>query len=235
MTLMIIIVLILTLMLKGFMSGTEDQPRDATAIGLPVIILWPMILYVVPHIKSLTSLPVLIPRNTILAIPAILYLASFGLSKIRQPSVKAFILCGLVLMSTANIIYEKEHYSKIKKQQYRDIITEVIAKYPGIPVYSFKNDKTFNIYSQLMGLPPRVQSVDALKRDLKNGTVDDCFILVEGHKWKLKKILKKEKFLKGYDFHRIKKVYKKAAQAMFFSLNDTPKSFCLDKKSVSGD
>jgi len=223
----VVIFLVLVLMIKGFIDGTDLQRNESKIFGLPFIVLWLIIIFLVPYIKSITSLPVLIPRTLIIAVPAILYLASLGLSFIKQSSIKYILFCGIIVMSAINLFWENNYYKKIQKEEYRFIITEVIKKYPEVPVYSKENERGFNAYSKMLGLAPRIQNIAILKQHLKDGTVSECFILVEGH-YKLRKIMKKEKIINRYHLKEIKKVRKKNVEALFLSINKTPKSICDD-------
>jgi len=223
----IVIFLVLVLMIKGFIDGTDLQSNESKIFGLPFIVLWLIIVFLVPYTKSITSLPVLIPRTSIIAVPAILYLASLGLSFIKQSSIKYILFCGIIVMSVINLFWENNYYKKIQKEEYRSIITDVIKKYPEVPVYSKRNKRGFNAYSKMLGLAPRIQDIEILKQHLKAGTVSECFILVEGH-YKLRKIIKEEKIINTYHLKELKKVRKKKVEALFLATNKAPKSICED-------
>ena len=226
----IAIILIVLLMIKGFTNGTEFQPGKSKTWGISFVVLWLLVVIIVPYLKSIISLPALLPRTTIIAVPGILYLASFGLSEINQKSTKFLIFVWLIIILIMNIFYEENYYGKIKKEEYRYIVTSVIEQYPEIPVYSKKNVETFNAYSKMLGFNPRVQTWSALQQHLKGGTIDDCFILVERHHNKIKEIIKKEKLLETYNYKLIKKVKRKGVDSLLLAVKSTPESFCGEKK-----
>ena len=217
-------------MIKGFNNGTDFQPGKAKMWGLPFVVLWLMIVLIVPYIKSVISLPALLPRTTIIVLPAILYLASFGLSEIKQKSTKTIVFVGLISLFILNIFYEENYYGKIQKEEYRYIVTHVIEQYPDIPVYSKTNVETFNAYSKMLGFNPRVQSWSVLQQHLKDRKMGECFFLAERRYTKISEIIKKEKLLGPHDFDLVKKVKRKGVEALLFAAESTTEQYCEEKK-----
>jgi len=226
------IILIVLLMIKGFINGTDSKPGITKTWGISLVILWFMVVFIVPYFKSIISLPTLIPRTTIIAIPAILYLASYGLSEVKHKSAKSVIVVALICIFSMNIFYELNYYGKVKKEEWRYVLINTVKQYPDIPIYSPKCGKEISAYSKMLGLNPRVQSLSELKLNLKGRTAEKCFILIERRYNKLDKILAKEKILDPKRFYLAENMKRKGVDALLFAAKGTPKSFCERKKRI---
>lgn len=104
-------------------------------IGI-LLALWISLSYAIPYLKSVFSTPVLIPRYTIITLPAIFLLMALGFDLVKS-KVRNAVVIVLVLSSGINLFAVNNHYRKIDKAQWREAASVVIDKYEsGVLVYS---------------------------------------------------------------------------------------------------
>ena len=124
-----------------------------------IVLIWIVWSYLFPYIRSILVTPMLADRYTIITLPAWIILLALGWEKMRNLKLKYGFPIILVLSSIINLIFFRQYYSIIKKDQWRDASQIVISKnYSHYPVYStypwhfsfyFRNsiDKVKDLYS----------------------------------------------------------------------------------------
>lgn len=105
----------------------ESQTNQSKGI-LIVLILWLVLSYVIPLVRSLTSAPVLHIRYTIVTLPAWIVLFAWGWTLIPQQRLKFALAIVVALSSIFNLFLLRKHYSKITKQQFREAAAVVLEK-----------------------------------------------------------------------------------------------------------
>lgn len=113
---------------------TEVQNEQSKGI-ITILLLWLSVSYAIPLIRSLTSTPILHIRYTIVTLPAWLIIAGWGLTLLKHERVRLILASILVFSSVANLFFIRKHYTRITKQQFREVAATVKQKnVSGVPV-----------------------------------------------------------------------------------------------------
>lgn len=107
---------------------------------------WVILSLLVPYIRSLISTPVLIPRYTLVTLPAVLVIIAMGFDLIRQQKIKIVVVMMVLTSSMINLFFVYKHYTRTDKAQWREAAHAVIAGYkPAVKVYS-NQEWWYNFY-----------------------------------------------------------------------------------------
>lgn len=134
--------LILAFMAALYLKKYLSDIRAGLATNLEVftgmlLVSWMVLSYTVPYIRSLLSTPVLIPRYTIIALPAMFVVIALGVETISNKKIVGVVLCITLLSVCLNLFVIQGHYTRIDKCQWRESAQAVIDHYtPGTIVYS---------------------------------------------------------------------------------------------------
>lgn len=89
------------------------------------------LVFVVPYLRSFTHAPLLTPRNTIVAVPAIVLMVSKGLDRFKNEILQSFLFGSILLMLFVNIFATNGNYYKtVTKEQWREAAKYVLVKDP---------------------------------------------------------------------------------------------------------
>ena len=123
------------LFIKSFIALTSDEiEKKLIYITLSI---WIILSYLIPYIRSITAAPMLADRYTIVTLPAWILLFAIGWSKINNLKIKFAVAPVLVLAAVINLFFFKQHYTRLKKDQWREASQFVISKNTShYPVYS---------------------------------------------------------------------------------------------------
>lgn len=119
--------LLVFLSIRHFRSTPAIFGNSAPPSGW-VLLLWIGLCYLVPYIRSITSAPILLPRYTIVLLPAWLIVFGIGWSSLKSTRLKYVVLFVLCLSATINILLVKKHYRRVRKDQFREASEFVIRK-----------------------------------------------------------------------------------------------------------
>jgi len=123
-----------------FKSSSQVSTRkDETKPILLIIVIWIVISYLVPYLRSITLSPMLSNRYTIVTLPAWIILFSLGWNRIRNVKLKYAMSVILVLSAIINLNFFRKHYTVIRKDQFREASQLVLVK----------NENSYPIYSSL--------------------------------------------------------------------------------------
>ncbi len=111
-----------------------------------ILILWLALSYLIPYAISLFGNSILDIRYTMVSLPAWIAIIAIGWSKIENPKWKTVLIVIVSLASFINLFFIKEHYSKIQKQQLREVSqlikTKNKSRYPMYSSFSWE----YNFY-----------------------------------------------------------------------------------------
>lgn len=130
--------LVAVLYLQHTISLVKDGKKEPIQLFVFVLLLlWILISYALPYLWSLFSIPVLLPRYTVIALPAIFLCIALGFTLIKSELSRFSILALVVISICLNIFYINEHYLKTDKAQWREAAHVVLERHrPGVLVYS---------------------------------------------------------------------------------------------------
>jgi uncharacterized membrane protein len=117
-----------------------------------ILILWLLISYLIPYIRSIVSTPILHMRYMIISLPAWILVFSAGWSAIANKKRRIGLMVALIVISLANLVFFRKHYTKIQKTQIREAAllvknkndrnTPVLSTYCDYYQYYFNNGMT---------------------------------------------------------------------------------------------
>ncbi len=104
-------------------------------IGI-LLALWIFLSYAVPYFKSIFSTPVLIPRYTVITLPAIFLVMALGFDLLKR-KIRYAVVIVLALSAGINLFAVNNHYRRIDKAQWREAAKVVISRQQNdVKVYS---------------------------------------------------------------------------------------------------
>jgi hypothetical protein len=157
------------------------HPREATRSQTALLLsAWVLTSYLVPYIRSITSTPCMLPRYTMVAVPAILVLASFGMTALgrRWAPVAGVLVIGL---SVPPLLGYLERPAKRLPEDYRGIALQVARSRLEYPAFALKyTTGFFRFYLRHHGSGIEVYAARRLEQHLSLAP-DSCFWLLDGH------------------------------------------------------
>ncbi len=186
-----------------------------------VLLLWIIIGYLLPYIRSVTALPMLVPRSTIMIIPALILLISYGIFLLKDTRLKTVMMAVIVFFS----VYQLDHtnyYGKVTKEQWREVLYEVAKAKEKIPLFGVdRSDWGYIIYSSMLNLDLNISNSKALNKHYNNGTLPKCFFITDAHGDNISK----SKELQDKTITKVLEIKKRKARGVLYAYK-TPHSIC---------
>ncbi len=221
----LVIIFIISLIIIALSQIAYDTENREKNLSINFLAIWIIVLITVPYIVSIIFVPVLIPRNVIIILPAIILFISVGIKSVAIKEFRFIIFIVLIVLSVINIFYEKNYYKKVSKEQFSFLINNVIKKNKYIPVYSEESTNGVNAYASLLGYEKEIKSInetDVLNDLDKQG---GCFFILErNHRFNIGEI---DTFIENYDLRIVRKVVKKGASAFLLTRDHTSEYPCV--------
>jgi len=147
-----------------FMIGTfgaihlfKKSEYKAYKTATIVLLLWIIMGYLLPYIRSITSTPLLHPRSTIIMLPPIILFLSYSIYLMKDTTLKVVTLGTIMLFSIYHLHYA-HYYTKATKEQFREVLLEVSKSKVEIPTFDIVLGGTaYTTYAQM--LKPNVKNV----------------------------------------------------------------------------
>ncbi len=215
-------VISLKYLLTEKLSGKEK-------FSLILLLIWISLGYLLPYLKSVLSSPLLHIRYTIVMIPPIILVASYGLLRIR--GWKRYLILSFYFLYSLGLLFSN-YYGHVQKDQYREVLQEVL-KYKPVPVYEYIQDGQFTnwlgyqIYAKMLELNINIKNNSNLKKDLKEGTLPECFWALNAH-FRSNYIVEKSEIIRNKSIQIVKKIDYKGAEGVLLSYKTEP-SVCAQK------
>jgi len=122
----------LTMLLGLFVFFLKSKYLADKRRELVVLIgAWMLITYSLPYIRSILVSPMIEYRYTIISFPAWMILFSLGWGALRTTRAKSIFLILILTSSMTNLFLMRRYYSKITKEQWREVSNYVIVKNSG--------------------------------------------------------------------------------------------------------
>lgn len=154
------ILVTLCLVFLIFIFFKSSWKKQLTSPLIIILLIWIVISYLLPFIKSLIDVPILHIRYTIISLPAWFIILGIGWNAVRNTKIKYAVVVCIVLSSVINLIFIRKHYQKIEKQQFREA-SALVKQFPlTYPVYS-NVAWQYNFYFD--SLSQQVNSLDLLR------------------------------------------------------------------------
>lgn len=180
-----------------------------------VLIIWIVIGYLLPYIRSITATPLLTSRNTIIVIPALILLIAYGVYLLKDSILKISVLVVIVFFSWYQINISK-YYHKVTKQQWREVLFSIKDAGSILPIY--EPDISYSVYSSMLNLDLKTQLVSNIDEKIKNNSLENCFLVVVAHVNHIKDI----KVLNNKDIKKVLEIKKHGAKGVLYAHNTSP-------------
>ncbi len=189
-----------------FLFGLMVYKRRRELPSLPIyviLVMWFVLTYLIPFVKSYIGVPVLMTRYTIVALPALVIIFAIGIMEVEQVKWRKALLAILVVSFIVNIFFMRGYYTKIHKTQFREVSSYVQSRATSeTPVLSHL---TWYFEYYFKDSSVKVQDVSTLTPDVKQ------FWLLTAHYAEPKRIELKNQFLDSYEIIEEKKFFEAEA------------------------
>lgn len=126
----LLIVLLFGYLVKVFHTTRRPgvNPVESNPLWFSFIILstWILVTVLIPFLRSIWVVPMLVPRYTIVILPAFLIVLAYAIELINYKSLKWIVFSLFMIFSLNNIIVVKKYYSVISKSQFREMTQFVV-------------------------------------------------------------------------------------------------------------
>lgn len=169
---LIIFLVFVFLFIQSF-RNRDSNDRQNTSLYL-IIILWIVLTYLIPYVRSILVSPMLVVRYTMITLPAIIILLAIGWNVIKVAKYKYSLVIVLTLVAILNLIFFRHYYTRPEKSQFREASLKVqSANQSHLPIYS-SLPWHFGFYFR--------NSADTVKNiELLEGSSVDQFWLLQAH------------------------------------------------------
>ena len=166
------------LLLLTFIYMYFDKKYKSSTI---ILFIWVVIGFLLPYIKSVSGFSILIERNMIIVIPALIVLIAYGIYLLKNYWIKGSLLVIIIFFALYHI-YRMEYYEKITKDQFRETLQNIVRINHEIPVFDFiYGGKTFKTQASMLNIKMDFQSLKDLKILKKKKKIPSCFWVAHGH------------------------------------------------------
>ncbi len=212
-----IFLLTLSFSLIYLFKKTENKKYKTMTI---VLLLWIIIGYLLPYIRSITALPLLVARSTIIVIPALILLVSYGIYLLKDTTLKMASIGVITFFSIYQLNYA-DYYGKAAKEQWRDILQTIKHSGADMPIYAFYYDN-YSAYNKMLSLDLDMHSSVSIAKELKNNSLSNCFFVIDAHR----DHISKEKALQDKKITKVLEIKKNGAKGILYAYNTMPQT-CL--------
>jgi uncharacterized membrane protein len=213
----IFLFMIMVVLLTLFFRKNSNRIKTATYI----LLIWIFAGYLVPYIRSIVSVPLLSPKNTIIILPALITLVSLGIYKLKFKWVKLGFIFSIIFFSLYHL-FRMEYYSTVTKDQFREVLYEINKFHKKLPVYDIiMHQYTFDSYyfatqAKILKLDFDIRTSQELVSNLEEGKAN-CFWVLQAHK----DYLREGNILKKKSLRRLKVINKYQAQGILFGYEES--------------
>jgi mannosyltransferase len=124
---LILIVIFFIQLSKETETNRKINPdEDHLVFSFLMLFVWISITLLIPLIRTYTALPMLISRYFINVLPAVILMIAIAIFYIRNEIVRYGILIFISIFSLTDIMIVKKYYSKVDKEQFREVSQFVI-------------------------------------------------------------------------------------------------------------
>lgn len=222
-----LIALFLVCVLMSFVYLFKKVDEDDHKTKIILLLIWIATGYLLPYIRSVTATPLLTSRNTIIVLPALIILISSGIYLFKNKQERYVILSTIIFFSLYQI-YNHEYYSKVTKEQWREVLLDVSNYSNRIPAYDivFRGNNYLN-YSKMLDLDLNISPFNALKKSFEEQNVPECFWVLDSHG----NHIAQSELLKNECVHQVMELKHHAAKGILYSYGVDP-SLCQTKTDL---
>ena len=201
-----------------FVKKDKNTYKYATII----LIIWVVIGYSLPYIRSVTAIPLLTSRNTIIVFPALLLLIGYGIYLLQNNILKVSALVVIIFFSWHQIKVA-DYYHKVTKEQLREVLLSINSSNEKLPVYAAVGVTYYKAYNSMLKLNLNIKRLDQLEKCFNDKTLEKCFFVVDvqgNH-------TKNNSVLKNNEIKEVVVINKYGTKGVLYSYQ-TPPNTCLN-------
>ncbi len=125
-------------------------------LNLTICSIWISITYLLPYLRSLTALPMLYGRYTIVVLPAIIITISYGIIQTKYKILQVAIVGFVLVESFIDLGFKKDYYTKVTKTQFREMISNVAQNYHSNALIVDEMSTQQQFYFNTSGIQPNI-------------------------------------------------------------------------------
>ena len=168
-------VLLLLAVRRMASSGEERGRREKAALLLGCAVLCFLLAVTV----SLTVVPVLSVKNTIIVMPPLIVLVASGVDSFQRDLLRRIVVAGIVLFSAGRLFLEPGYYTTQTKDDWRSVVQEILRSDPEAPIYGARRSgEKLNVYFQWLGPELRASKIEVLMELLHEREAPEFFWMV---------------------------------------------------------
>lgn len=227
------VLLVTVISLRYLLTGKLSKKEKFSLI---LLLIWIALGYLLPYLKSVLSSPILTNRYTIVMIPPIILIASYGLWRVR--GWKRYLILSIYFLYSLYLLFT-HYYGHVTKDQYREVLQEVV-KYKPVPIYERipynghhgNITNHYQIYAKMLKLNMNIQNDINLTIDLKDGNLPECFWVLDANFniniIPVNDVIEKSEIIKNPSIRIVKKINYKGAEGVLLSYKTKP-DICAQK------
>ena len=201
---------------------------DATML----LLLWIVMGFLLPYIKSITGFSILIERSMIIVIPALIILVAYGIYLLKSYWLKIAVIGAIVFLALYHLYY-MGYYSKVSKDQFRETLVAIEKTKKDVVVYDFimhnlhdnqYESHFFENYAILLESKLQVEPAVNLKDKYQNENMPEYFWVVHAHK----DFLYNARILQKEGMQKVLTIDKFQAEGILYSYKAPPKEYLKD-------
>jgi len=199
-----------------------------------LLVLWIVMGFLLPYIKSVTGFSILIERSMIIVIPALILVVAWGIYLLRLYWLKIALIGAIVFLALYHL-YRMGYYTKVSKDQFRETLVAIEQTNTDIVVYDFimhnlhenrYKSHFFENYALMIESRLQVQPALNLKEKYQNKNMPHCFWVVHAHK----DFLHNAKILHQEGMQKVLTIDRYQAQGVLYAYKTAPHECLKDKK-----
>lgn len=169
------------LLLAGAISLFLKRTSSRRKMAVAFLAIWIFIGVLLPYLRSVIAVPLLTERNAIIVLPALMVLISYGISLLVDYRKRYAILIMIVILGVYQL-YHMDYYSKITKQQWREVLYEVTKTKGDFPAYELVfNGGFYKNYATMLDIDMEIHTPAEFVTQYKTKSLPNCFWILESH------------------------------------------------------
>ena len=156
--------------------------------GFVIFLAWIFVTLLIPYIRSLLTVPMLLPRYAIVILPAILLVLAWGIESFRQTILKYLLAILFVVLSLTHLFFTKKYYNSVSKTQFREMTKFIVDNNPtGYPIINDRTAWHQTYYLEKFGSKaklitgPREKLIDSIITENQNNGILKGFWIAGAH------------------------------------------------------
>ena len=169
--------------------GKEKIKNKPAMLSFIIVVVWVAAVLLIPYLRSLTTVPMLYPRYTIVILPAIILVLSYSIELFKTPLLKYLLTILFASLSLISLFFVKKYYTALSKTQFREMSQYVVNANTGnFPIINENTSWHQQYYLTLFGSNVKAHSlgnkdamIDSILKGEHKKYILKGFWIVGGH------------------------------------------------------